>query len=92
MTDRIVFDEEYDETPLRQNRALRGFAGRLVTWGIVKDEHGANYILLGVAVFCMFIAMAVFIKGSSSSNAYGNYDAMRATHPELFKNNPPPTR
>lgn len=92
MVRELLYNENFDREPPRKNRNLRGFANRLVDWGIAKDEHQANYILLGIAICCFLISIFIFSTGSSSGNSYGNYDTLKATHPELFQNNPPPVR
>ena len=86
----IVFNEDVVETPERRGEIPRGFAGRLVARGLVKDEKTANYVLAGIALLLLFSSAALLAKSSSAGNAYGNYDEMRLTHPELFRNNPPP--
>jgi hypothetical protein len=89
---KIFFDENYSESAESQNPVPRGLIGRLVAWGIAKDERAARYILIGATVLGIFLAGALYIQNSSPGNSFGNYNAMKVAHPELFQDHPQPVR
>ena len=88
MEDKIIFDEDSGGVPLQRDHGSHGFARYLIMWGIVKDERGANYVLVGIIIVCLLASATLFVKNSSPGTAYGNLDTLKATRPELFKNNP----
>ncbi|HQT83204.1 MAG: hypothetical protein B7W98_00385 [Parcubacteria group bacterium 20-58-5] len=92
MTDEVVFNEDSNWSPPRREGTPRGLTGRLVAWKIAKDERSARYVLLGFSVLCILAAAVILAHNPFTAGSYGNYDAMKAAHPELFQNELPPVR
>lgn len=88
----ISFEEDSDINQRPRDQHSKGLTERLIGWGIVKNESSANLILLCFVILGIFITVFFLKQSFSSGNSYGNYDSMRNVRPELFKNNPPPTR
>ena len=56
----IRFDDEQQYAPASSDVGPKGFAARLIAWGVVKDERQAEYALLGIAVAAFVLSIIVF--------------------------------
>lgn len=57
----VVFEEERSIAPAASLGPRRSFAGRLVSWGLAKDERSANMLLIGTAAFCIVASVGIWL-------------------------------
>ncbi|MDO8514756.1 MAG: hypothetical protein Q7S50_04385 [bacterium] len=44
------------------------FSGKLVAWGLVSSRKEAEYVLIGIGVIALIVAIFVYMSSSGSSN------------------------
>jgi len=63
----VQFDEQnYAQTSYSGFDQPKGLSGKLINWGIAKDQRSANMVLMIVFVIVLVITLGVIIFSNSS--------------------------
>ena len=74
----LEFESDGEYAPRYGSDEPKGFTGLVMRWGLAKDKKTAGYILLGVAIAAVLLAIilpAVFGEGGRAPEPQAKVDA-----------------